>query len=106
MDLMIQSTLAATVEGGLLLDVSADDLHVQAYVVIATIDLAVVERLVPAAVFQSGAQVHVAGIQRDTDIPEEVLQILENMSPNDVVVYLCEDAIAYGEVLAVLGIKH
>lgn len=106
MDLMIQSKLIEPVEGGVLLDVSADTLTVRAYVVISTIDFSVVEKLIPAQVFESGAQVHVAGIQRNTDIAEEVIQILENMSPQDIVVYLCEDALAYGECLAVLGIKH
>ena len=106
MDLMIQSTLAEPVEGGVLLDVSADALTVRAYVVISAIDFSVVERLIPSEVFESGVQVHVAGIQRNTDIAEEVIQILENMSPQDIVVYLCEDALAYGECLAVLGIKH
>jgi hypothetical protein len=106
MDLMIQSKLIEPVEGGVLLDVSADTLTVRAYVVISTIDFSVVEKLIPAQVFESGAQVHVAGIQRNTDIAEEVIQILENMSPQDIVVYLCEDALAYGECLAILGIKH
>jgi hypothetical protein len=106
MDLMIQSKLAQAVEGGVLLDVSADDLTVRAYVVISKIDFSVVEKLIPAEVFKSGAQIHVAGIQSNTDIAEEVIQILENMSPQDIVVYLCEDALAYGECLAVLGIKH
>lgn len=106
MDLMIQSILAESVEGGVLLDVSADDLTVRAYVVISAIDLSVVEKLVPAVVFESGVQVHVAGIQRNTDIAEEVIQILENMAPQDIVVYLCEDELTYGECLAVLGFKH
>ncbi|MDP4837436.1 MAG: hypothetical protein NWS01_09895 [Burkholderiales bacterium] len=106
MDLMIQSILAESVEGGVLLDVSADDLTIRAYVVISAIDLSVVEKLVPAVVFESGVQVHVAGIQRNTDIAEEVIQILENMAPQDIVVYLCEDALTYGECLAVLGFKH
>ena len=106
MDLMIQSQVAENVEGGVLLDVSADELNVRAYVVISTVDLAVVEKLVPVSVFESGAQVHVAGMQVDTDITEEVIQILENMSPQDIVVFLCENALVYGETLAVLGIKH
>lgn len=106
MDLMIQSTLISTTEGGVILDVSADDLHVHAYVVISAIDLSIVEKLVPASVFEKGAQVHVAGIGRNTDVAEEVIQILENMSPDDVVVYLCEDAVIYAEALAVLGFKH
>jgi hypothetical protein len=88
------------------LEVSADSLTVSAYVVISAINFSVVERLIPTEVFESGAQVHVAGIQSNTDIAEEVIQILENMSPQDIVVYLCEDALAYGECLAVLGIKH
>lgn len=106
MDLMIQSKLIKPIEGGVLLDVSADTLTVSAYVVISAIDFSVVERLIPTEVFESGAQVHVAGIQSNTDIAEEVIQILENMSPQDIVVYLCEDALAYGECLAILGIKH
>lgn len=106
MDLMIQSQLAENVEGGVLLDVSADDLNVRAYVVISSVDLAVVEKLVPVSVFEGGAQVHVAGMQVNTDITEEVIQILENMSPQDIVVFLCENAVVYGETLAVLGIKH
>lgn len=106
MDLMIHSQLAENVEGGVLLDVTADDLNVRAYVVISSVDLAVVEKLVPVSVFESGAQVHVAGMKVNTDITEEVIQILENMSPQDIVVFLCENAVVYGETLAVLGIKH
>ncbi len=106
LDLMIQSTVEQTVEGGVLLSVTADDLRVQAYVVMAPLDLTIVEKLVPATVFESGAQVHVAGIQQTNDVFEEIIQILENMSPSDVVVYLCEDALVYGEALSVLGIKH
>lgn len=106
MDLMIQSILVENVEGGVLLEVTVDDLQIRAYVVISAIDLSVIEKLIPATVFESGAQVHVASIQRDADIAEEVIQILENMEPQDYVVYLCEDTLAYGECLAILGIKH
>ena len=106
MNLMIHSTLVENVEGGVLLDVSVEELNVRAYVVISPVDLSVVERLVPISVFESGTQVHVAGIQSNTDISEEVVQVLENMTMKDVVVYLCEDALTYGEALAVLGIEH
>jgi len=34
------------------------------------------------------------------------VQILENMQPEDVVAYLCDSAISYGEALAVLGLRH
>lgn len=106
MDLMINSQVIETIEGGVLMDVTAEDLHVKAYVVIAAADISIVEKLIPAAVFESGAQVHVAGIDQSSDITEQVVQILENMQPGDVVAYLCDSAVSYGETLAVLGIRH
>ncbi len=106
MDLMIHSQVIETVEGGVLMGVTAEDLHVKAYVVIAPADFTVVEKLIPTAIFESGVQVHVAAVDQSSDITEQVVQILENMQPDDVVAYLCENAISYGETLAVLGIKH
>jgi hypothetical protein len=106
MDLMIHSKVIETVEGGVLMDVTAEDLHVKAYVVISATDFTVVEKLIPTSVFESGVQVHVAGVDQSCDITEQVVQILENMQPDDVVAYLCDGAISYGETLAVLGIKH
>ena len=103
---MIHSQLIETVEGGVLLAVTADDLRVKAYVVISPTDFTVVEKLIPVSVFESGVQVHVAGVEQSTDITEQVVQILENMQPDDVVAYFCDSAISYGETLAVLGIKH
>ena len=106
MDLMITSKVLETVEGGVLLEVRADDLQVQAFVVVAPVDMEVVERLVPITVFESGVQVHVSGVNTTTEIVEQIVQILENMDPNDVAVFLCENTIAYGESLATLGLKH
>ena len=106
MDLMITSKILETLETGVVLEVNADDLHVRAYIVISAVDMAVIEKLIPLAVFESGAQVHVAGIEAAGDITEQVVQILENMEPQDVVVFLCETAVAYAESLAVLGLAH
>lgn len=106
MDFMIQGHITATIEGGIVVAVTAADLHVQAYVVIAAADLSLVERLLPAEIFESGVQIHVAGVDQSADVSEQVVQILENMQPDDVVVYLCDSAISYGETLAVLGVQH
>ena len=106
MALMITSKVLKIVKGGVLLEVQADDLKVQAYIVISDVDMAVVEALVPMSVFESGAQVHVAGVEALGDSTEQVVQVLENMDPNDIVVFLCENAVAYAESLAVLGLKH
>jgi hypothetical protein len=106
MDLMITSTVLKAIKGGVLLEVHADDLKVQAYIVISDIDMAVVEALVPMSVFESGAQVHVAGVEALGDSTEQVVQVLENMDTDDIVVFLCENAVVYAESLAVLGLKH
>ena len=103
MDLMISSQVIQAVRSGVLLAVVAGDLSVQAYVVIEPQDLHVVEDLVPPSVFERGAQVHVGGVGADEDIEEQVVRILENMDPDDVVVYLCDGAPSYAAALAVLG---
>jgi len=106
MDLMITSKVLKTIAGGVLLEVKADDLKVQAYIVISNVDMAVVEALVPISVFESGAQVHVSGVEALGDRTEQVVQVLENMDPDDIGVFLCENAVVYAESLAVLGLKH
>ncbi len=105
MDLMIRSDLIEPVASGVLLSVTADDLVVRAYVVIASHDLSVVERLVPVSVFESGAQVHVGAVSAAQDIQDQVLQVLENMDPGDIVVYLCDGPVSYGSTLAILGTR-
>lgn len=105
MDLMIISKVLKAIKGGVLLEVQADDLKVQAYIVISDVDMAVVEALVPMSVFESGAQVHVAGVEALGDGTEQIVQVLENMGPDDIVVFLCENAVVYTESLAVLGLK-
>lgn len=105
MDLMITSHVLDTVPGGVLLEVHADDLKVQAYVVVSAVDMSVVETLVPISVFKIGVQVHVAGVEALGDSAEQVVQVLENMDPEDIVVFLCENAVVYAESLAILGLK-
>jgi hypothetical protein len=106
MDLMIHSHIIESVAGGVRLEVRAEDLNVQAYVVIAPADFSIVETLIPTSVFESGVQIHVASVDQSGDITEQIVQILENMQPDDVVAYLCDSAVSYGEALAVLGFKH
>ncbi len=103
MDLMIRSEILEPVQSGVLLSVTAEDLTVRAYVVIAAYDLSVVERLIPVSVFESGAQVHVGVVTMTEDVQDQVLQVLENMDPGDVVVYLCDEPVSYGSTLATLG---
>jgi len=103
MDLQIESQHRQDLTDGVVLDITAGELQVQAYLVIAEPDLEQVPRIVPADRFEQGISVHVGSIDTFSDITEQVIQILENMQPGDIVVYLCADLPAYAQALQVLG---
>ena len=48
---MIQSSVQETIEGGLVLSITIEDLHVQAYIVISKIDIHVIEKIIPQTIF-------------------------------------------------------
>ncbi len=103
MDLQIQSQHQQDIPDGVVLNITAGDLQVQAYLVIAEPDLEVVSRIVPTEIFEQGTPVHVGSVDTQSDVVEQVVQILENMQPGDIVVYLCADLTAYAQALQVLG---
>jgi len=48
--------------------------------------------LVPRAVFERDAPVHVGALSADMDIQDGLLEILEVMNPHDIVVFICDSA--------------
>jgi len=106
MDLQIESQHRQDIPDGVVLDITAGDLQVQAYLVIAAPDLEIVSRIVPTEIFEQRIPVHVGSVDTLSDVTEQVVQILENMQPDDVVVYLCADLPAYAQALQVLGWQH
>lgn len=105
MDLQIQSQHRQDIPDGVVLDISAGELLVQAYLVIAEPELEVVSKIVPTEIFEQGTPVHVGSVDTLSDVMDQVVQILENMQPGDVVVYLCADLTAYAQALQVLGLQ-
>ena len=103
MDLQIESRHHQDIPDGVVLDITAGELQVRAYLVIAEPDLEIVSRIVPLETFEQGTPVHVGSVDTVSDIEEQVVQILENMQPGDIVVYLCTDLSAYAQALHVLG---
>ena len=106
MDLQIVSLHLRDIPDGVVLDITAGDLQVQAYLVIAPADLEMVSRIVPTEIFEQRIPVHVSSVDTMSDVTEQVVQILENMQPGDVVVYLCADLTSYAQALKVLGWQH
>lgn len=89
--------------GGVRLRTMVDDLEISCYVVITEPELERVAEIVPAEVFESGVDVHANAVLSGDHAEEQVLEVIENMNPGDVAVFMCADALAYGETLAALG---
>lgn len=60
--------------------------------------------LVPRAVFERGAPVHVGALTGVEDQTEALLEILEVMSPSDIVVFLCESTLTVTAACQSLGL--
>lgn len=60
--------------------------------------------LVPRAVFERGAPVHVGALAGVEDQTEALLEILEVMAPSDIVVFLCESTLTVKAACQSLGL--
>ncbi|MEI2416145.1 hypothetical protein V8Z80_08160 [Orrella sp. JC864] len=99
----IVSTKTADAPGGLALQCRAEGHEISVYVVISAADLNAVAEVVPAEQFESDAQIHAAAVTSVEQAYDEVGEVLENMDPGDVAVFLCSDHEAYDAALDVLG---
>lgn len=97
------SQIQATLEQGVVLQVLIDDSQFTAFVVICEPDLERVTEIVPRSHFEQGGDIHVAAVESADDAAETVNDITFNMNPGDSVVFMCADAMAYGQTLACLG---
>jgi hypothetical protein len=97
------STLITTLERGLVLDVTLDELHFTAYVVISEADLDRIAEFVPAEQFEKEGDVHVTAVGRPGDAREQVTDLTFNMNPGDTAIFMCADEAAWIETLEELG---
>lgn len=99
----IVSTKVTSVAGGLELQCNAEGHAISVYVVVSAADLNAVAEIVPAERFESDAEIHAAAVTSVEQAYDEVGEVLENMNPGDVAVFLCSDHDAYDAALDVLG---
>src|SRR3546814_9963582 len=69
-----------------------------------TADLEAVADIVPREKVEAGAEIHVAVVEGVDTAQEQVDQVLENLNPGDVAVFLCPDEAAYNAALDLLGL--
>ncbi len=98
------STIVETLEHGLVLDVTVEDLKFRAYVVVREPDINRVADFVPQDQFEQDGDLHVAAIYRPDEAREQIQDITFNMNPGDAAVFMCVDRQTYADALEELGI--
>lgn len=99
------SHIVETLEHGLVLDVTIEDLQFRAYVVLSEPDIDRVADFVPKEQFEQDGDVHVAAIYQADEAQEQIQDITFNMNPGDAAVFLCVNPQAYLDALEELGLS-
>lgn len=97
------SHIVETLEHGLVLDVTIEDLQFRAYVVISPPDINLVADFVPKEQFEQDGDVHVAAIGSPDEVREQIQDITFNMNLGDAAVFLCGTRQTYSDALEELG---
>ena len=98
-----QSTLASSLDQGVVLNVQIEDLQFKAYVVISEPDINLVADIVPAEQFEQDGDVHVAAISYPDESRTQIQDVTFNMNLGDAVVFLCANEQTYQRTLEELG---
>jgi hypothetical protein len=100
----VTSRQIAAIAGGVALETTLDGERIDAYVVTGVSDIEAVGDIVPREKAEAGADIHVAAVDAVETAQEQVDQVLENLNPGDVAVFLCAHEDAYNAALDLLGL--
>lgn len=100
----ILSRRQATLEHGLCLQTTLDGANLTVYVMLGDADLESIPAIVPPELVEAGAAIHAAGIDDIDQAQDQIDQVLENVSPGDIVVFFCTDENSFGAALDLLGL--
>lgn len=102
MDIISKKT--ADIVGGVALETTLDGERIDSYVVTGVTDLEAIADIVPHEKVDAGADIHVTAIDALDTAQDQVDQVLENLNPGDVAVFLCVDDVTYNAALDLLGL--
>lgn len=102
----IISAIVADIPDGVALDTTLDGELISSYVLLGVADLDVIADIVPAEKVAAGAQIHASGVDSIEVAQEQIDQVLENMNPGDIAVFLCANVDAYSAALDLLGVPE
>ncbi|AOB31875.1 hypothetical protein AKI39_15940 [Bordetella sp. H567] len=99
----IISARTADVASGMALRTTLDGEFIRSYVVISPPDLDLIADIVPPAEVEAGGAIHATAVTDPASAPEQIGDVLDNINPGDIAVFLCVDSAAYEAALQLLG---
>jgi hypothetical protein len=99
----IISARFADLKAGMALRTTLDGEFIRSYVVVSPPDLDAIADIVPRSEVEAGGQIHATAVDDPLSAPEQVSDVLDNVNPGDIAVFLCASTAAYEATLRVLG---
>ncbi len=99
----LDSQLVERFDQGLAFDINLENLIFRVYVAQRPADVQEAANIVPAELFASAGNVHVAAIHDTDDAAVEIQNVLFNLDPGDTLVFLCSGPLSYAATLAEFG---
>jgi hypothetical protein len=87
----------------MVLDTRLDGESIRSYVVIGPPDLNAIADIVPQEQVDAGGDIHATAISNPESAYEQASDVLDNINPGDIAVFLCGTQEAYEAALQVLG---
>ncbi|TEA77676.1 hypothetical protein [Allopusillimonas ginsengisoli] len=103
MSSVTSSRVVGTLEQGLVLEVTIEDLQFRSYVVVSAPDIERVADFVPAEQFEQDGDVHVTAVSHPDEARTQVEDLAFNMNLGDAAVFLCGNQAVYERTLEELG---
>ncbi|OZI61329.1 hypothetical protein [Bordetella genomosp. 11] len=99
----IISARTVDLTSGIALRTTLDGEFIRSYVVVSPPDLDAIADIVPAAEVEAGGQIHATAVSDPISAAEQIGDVLDNINPGDIAVFLCASPAAYETALQLLG---
>jgi hypothetical protein len=99
----IISSCTADLASGMVLRTTLDGEFIRSYVVVSPPDLDIIADIVPRTEVEAGGEIHATAVSDPASAAGQVGDVLDNINPGDIAVFLCADTAAYETALQLLG---
>jgi hypothetical protein len=99
----IMSARTADLTSGIVLRTTLDGEFIRSYVVVGPPDLDAIADIVPPTEVEAGGEIHATAVSDPASAPEQIGDVLDNINPGDIAIFMCANSAAYEAALQLLG---